>query len=178
MGLFSKQNITMQQFAEQMAKFVLDLQEQSIQSYITIIAKKEKGFTMNKEQKEEVLIFDMLVMLRAIEASLGGSSETNYILDKFHESVYDIISDDKVAQKKFEEKIQNRYKKYYEILSSSDEQIMFSLGTQFATYFFNKKEERGDNLVFIMTSAQLFASTFLNEKTMVEELLSKYKIVK
>lgn len=175
MGLFSKDKITMGELGSTIAKFVFEYQPRNIATYSKLVKEIDNNFNIDDRQKEELLIFDMLVVVRAFDSVFSDSPERNYILDRFHENIYNNISNDREVQEKFEEKVQDRYRAYYDILSSDSEQVMFNFGSQFSSYFFDR-EEKGQGISLVMASAGIFIETFKIMREMLINILSKYEL--
>lgn len=177
MGLFSREKITMNELASTIAKSVFEHQLKNIEIYSKLFKDSDIEFNINEKQKEEILIFDMFVVVRSFQLVMEINPETNYILDKFHENIYNALSDDNEILYKFEEKVQNRYVVYNEKLSSQDKDVMLNFGMQFSRYFFNnKKDDMG--LLLAITSANIMIESIKILKKMITEILSNYELIK
>lgn len=177
MSFFSKNKITMHDLANGVADFVLKNQSpKSLKQYSNLLKEIGEDNNINEKQKRELLVFDMLAATLAIQKAFDNSSQKQNLLDCFHENIYKRISDIEKSLVEFEKFVQERYRTYYEILSSKEENTMFNLGRRFNSYFLNHSVE-GKELVLTVSSVRIFGLTIENIKNFLIEVLAKYEII-
>ena len=185
MGFFSKNKLTIDQLAEDLANEVLEsISEASLQQYTTMLRVRDVGESeeFDDRQKRELLILKMLAITRAVQNVFTNSDDEKSLLDKLYAKIYNKISGSKEDQISFEQFINERYQTYYKILASKEDNMPFQFGKQFVNYFFNKdimsSDSRGEYLPFIMFIAKIFTINLKNDSDFFKEILSKYELKK
>ena len=176
MGLFLKDKITIQAIANSIASIVFESQsEKSLKQYSILLKEIGENEIISKKQKRELLIFDMFAATIAIQKSFDDSPRTQILLDCFHEDIYKRISNTEKRLIEFEKIMQERYQSYYKILSLKKENMMFSFGRRFTHYFLNHNTTEKE-LVFVISSEEMFSVTIETIQGFLKEVLVKYKI--
>lgn len=177
MGFFSKDKITLDQLTDALTVIVFNsISDDSLETYKILLKDMKESEAIDERQKREILILELLATTRAIQKIFNaGSYTTKILLDKLYSKVYSRISKIEAGQVKFEKFIHERYKIYYEILSSRSQFMDFTFGKQFTDYFLDK-DVAGSGLALIYTVTDIFMLNIEETEKFIKELLSKYEL--
>ena len=175
MGLFSKEKITIDQLTENHVNLIFrSISDDSLEVYKMLLKNMNENEVIDKRQKREILVLEMLATTRVIQKVFTDVKESKILLDKLYAKIYDKFSESEKEQSEFEEFVNERYKVYYKILTS-DSMFSLGIGKQFADYFLNKDVT---SLAFINAITDIFISNIKLGQEFLEGLLSKYELEK
>lgn len=178
MGFFSKDKITRNQLVENLSAMVFhSISDDSLETYKILLKDMRESEAIDEKQKREILILEMLAITRSVQKIFTNQNEAKFLLDKLYSKVYDGISRAEEERLEFEEFVRERYRIYYEILSSQSQFMAFTFGKQFADYFLNK-DVKGTGLALINTATDIFMLNVEETEKFIRGLLSKYELEK
>lgn len=172
----SKETINIKEFADMFAQTIMNsISDDSLKRYSDAFKDMGENTTITQEQKNDLLIFNMLSSTRAIQNYFHDEKFEKKLLDLVHERVYELAFSSEKEQEQFEEILQKRYGIYYTILASGEENIALILGKQFMDFLL-KRDVRSEGMVMIFSEAEIFITKIELTENLIKDVLSKFDL--